>query len=73
MGGALLFSASGSLELFRDALIEHWQNAGLEPVIRDQNQQSTIIEVTTETQIVRAFLVQVSAQRVDITVIQIAP
>lgn len=73
MGGALLFSASGSLELFRDALIDHWQNAGLNPVIRDQNQQSAIIEVTTETQIVRAFLVQVSAQRVDITVIQIAP
>jgi hypothetical protein len=43
------------------------------PIIRDENQQSVTLEVTIKSQIVRAFLVQISDQRVDITVIRIAP
>lgn len=73
MGGALLFSASGSLESLRDALIKHWQLAGLKPVIRDENPQSATIEISTKQQIVRVFLVQLSHQRVDVTVIRIQP
>lgn len=74
MGGALLFSASGSLASFRDALVAHWQDDGFTPVISAEQSQAVTIEIiVAERQIIRAFLVQSSNQRVDITVIQIAP
>lgn len=73
MGSALLFSTKGTTTSLRDSLMQHWQNNGLMPIIRDENQQSVTLEVTIKSQIVRAFLVQISDQRVDITVIRIAP
>jgi hypothetical protein len=73
MGSALLFSVQGTIVSLRDTLMQHWQNNGLMPIIRDQNQQSVTLEVTIHSYIVRAFLVQTSDQRVDITVIRITP
>ncbi|MFZ9858307.1 MAG: hypothetical protein ACO3F2_08260 [Roseiflexaceae bacterium] len=73
MGGALLFTVVGTLPSIRDTLISHWQNSGFAPIISDENQQSVIIEIVTDSQQIRAFLVQKSNQTIDITIIRIEP